>query len=195
MNNKVILVKLMDQNRQTGHRYKLTTWRKGFRPPRLSGRGDLCSPGFYHAYDHILLAVLHNPIHADFINPRAYEIECVPEDVYRLDGQMKVGFTAGQTLSEIAVPEIALEQRLRYAIGIACAVYPDHNYRSWAAGWIDGTDRSTKAARAAAWTAAWAAAWAWATEGLSNIDLLHIAKWAMTDDPLSALLGESEGKP
>lgn len=221
MDNKVMLVKLMDQNRQTGHRYTVTTWRKGFRPPRLSGQGDLCSPGYYHAYEHILLAVLHNPIHADFINPRAYKIECDPEDIYRLDGQMKVGFTTGLTLSEVAVPEIALEQRVRYAIGIACAVYPDNNYRLWADRWMDGTDQSARAAwaawaatwgtaRAAAWAAkaaeaatwaAWAArgvaettakAAAWVAEGSpnTNIDLLPIAHWAMTDEPLSTLFGE-----
>jgi hypothetical protein len=161
MSENVILYKLTDQNHQTGHRHVLTTWRKGFRPPRLSGEGPLCGSGWHHAYDHSLLAVLHNPIHADFEDPRCYKIKVHEDDIGRHDGQMKVGFAAGETLEEIDLPKVTTEQQVRYAIGIAVTVYPHDEYLQWATGWIDGTDRTGESASRVA-RAAWAAKAEWA---------------------------------
>ena len=89
----MIVYKLTSQQRLTHGGMK---WpRKGFRPPRLTGEGGLCSPGWYHAYEHPLLAVLHNPIHGDIQNPRCFSIEVAADDIGRLDGQMKLGFKTG----------------------------------------------------------------------------------------------------
>ena len=40
-----------------------------------TGKGELCGPGWIHAYEHPLVAVLMNPIHANFQNPRLWEAE------------------------------------------------------------------------------------------------------------------------
>ena len=155
----MILYKLTDQNRQTGHGHTVTTWRKGFRPSRLSGEGLLCGSGWYHAYDTPLLAVLHNSIHAGFLNPRCCTVEVVEQDTGRLDGQIKVGFTTGLVTSWIALPEVTLDQRVRYAILCSLkASYLEPAYLQWAVAWWDGTDKSVAAAESAAWAAEWAAA-------------------------------------
>ena len=40
-----------------------------------TGEGELCGPGWIHAYEHPLIAVLLNPIHANIQNPRLWEAE------------------------------------------------------------------------------------------------------------------------
>ena len=45
-----------------------TKWSLGF-TLCTSGAGDLCGPGFIHAYTDPLLAVFLNPIHADILDP------------------------------------------------------------------------------------------------------------------------------
>jgi len=48
---------------------------------------DLCSSSWFHCYDHPLLAVLLNPIHANFKNPLLFEVE--------VDGNLIYGETDG----------------------------------------------------------------------------------------------------
>src|SRR5690554_5166757 len=38
-----------------------------------TGKGELCGPGYIHAYEHPLIAVLLNPVHGYFKNPRMWE--------------------------------------------------------------------------------------------------------------------------
>ena len=192
-----IVFKLTDENRQTGHGWKVTTWRKGFRPPVLTGEGGLCSTAYYHGYDHPLLAILHNAAHANFHNPRMYRLEV--DVVYRLDSQMKIGFTSGVVLDEIKCPEVSLNQRVRYALGIACLDYQDESFKAFADRWISSEDHTLTAAEAKAAWAAWAAVRAaeaaetnMPTPRRNRIDLIRIAEWAMTDEPLSVLLGEEQ---
>ena len=221
----MIIYKLTRQNRTTRDGFKYPP--KGKRLPELSGKGGLCSSGFYHGYAHPLLSVLHAPIHVDVDYIKMIEIE-VPE-VYA-PNQMKLGFTTGTVGKVIPLPKITLEQKIRYGIGCACFVHKEKPFRKWADNWISGKDRSKRAARAivrvvravwvaeaaetdwvdwaaqAAWTtakvaceadwsaedAAWAVARAatFATVARKDLDLIRIAEWAMTDEPLSELLGE-----
>jgi hypothetical protein len=143
------LYKLTDQQRYTGHNHIKTRWRVGFRPPRLSGDGELCSGSWYHAYDHPLLAVFHNPIHAGFTSPRCCTVEVAGDDVGRLDGPLKVGFRTGRVTGWVDLPEVTPVQRVAYGIYCALIVYDDSDYVGWAEQWLSGEDRSWKAARAA----------------------------------------------
>jgi len=208
----MIVYKLIRQDRTTRYGFKYPP--KGERLPELSGRGDLCSDGFYHGYAHPLLAVLHAPLHVEADYTKMIEIE-VPE-VYAPD-QMKLGFTTGVVGKVIPLPKVTDEQKIRYAIGSACSICQKKSFREWADNWISGKDRSRRAVKAAKLTVssdAWddkAAFWVikaimtaenawfakfivgaaraavWAAWG--NLDLIRIAEWAVTNEPLSELLG------
>lgn len=119
-----------------------------------TGEGGLCGPGWIHAYEHPLIAVLMNPIHSNFKNPRLWEAE---GEVGLRDGQLKCGCATLTTIREIPLPKITAEMRARFAILCAKDVCACHAWNAWADKWISGEDRSAAAARAAA-DAAWKAA-------------------------------------
>jgi hypothetical protein len=167
-----IFYKLTDQNGYTRARYpNACLWGPGV-TQHGTGEGDLCGPGFIHAYKHPLLAVLLNPIHANIQSPRLWEAE---GEIAKDDKGLKVGCVSLTTLRELPLPVVTDEQRVRFAILCAKEVVSDRAWNHWADKWLDGTDRSAAAAAAAArkackaWTAAWparkarvalAAAWA-----------------------------------
>jgi hypothetical protein len=110
--------------------------------------GPLCGPGWIHFYDDPLLAVFLNPVHADFSNPRLWECEVSGE--IRNDRGLKFGAQTLTTLWEITpVPEVTLEQRIRFAIFCALEVCKDPGFVRWADRWLDSSDRSSESARAA----------------------------------------------
>lgn len=127
-----------------------------------AGTGDLCSDRYIHAYEHPLLAVLMNPIHANFDRPRLWEAE---GEVVTRDGQLKCGCVELTTIREIPVPVMTTDQRVEFAIRCALAVYNETSFVAWANKWLDGADRSAARAAWAAGAAARAAeAAAWAAE-------------------------------
>ena len=136
-----------------------TRWAPGVTHVATGAGTGLCSDGFIHGCEHPLLALLHNPIHGNFQRPRLWE--CESDDEPLRDGQMKLGVKSLTCIREMPVPEITLEQRVRYGILCAKAVYADPAWNRWADGWLDGTDRS-------AWAAAEAAEAAWAATRAAN---------------------------
>ena len=152
----ITLYKLTDRDGQTRND---TQWGPGVSHSG-TGKGELCGPGWIHAYEHPLIAVLLNPIHANFQSPRLWEAE---GEVGLRDGQLKCGCKALTTIREIPLPAVTTEMRVRF--GILCAkevcAYPAWN--AWADRWLSGGDRSEAAAGAAS-EAAWAAQAAWAAE-------------------------------
>ena len=111
------------------------------------GSGDMCGPGWLHAYTHPLLAVLFNPIHANFSNPLLWECE---GEIGKNDRGLKVGCTRLTTLRRIPLPEISTEQRVKFAILCALKVCAGDKFVQWANAWLDGSDRSEKSAARAA---------------------------------------------
>ena len=199
------LYKLTDEHGRTKNK---TQWGPGV-THEATGSPDqhICSNEWIHAYEHPLLAVLLNPIHADFHPPRLWEAEGV---VGKKDGQLKCGCRSLTTVREIPVPEITLQQRVRFAILCAKQVCSDEDWNQWADAWLSGADRSREAAQAAeeaaaAWAqaadwaaqAAKAAAWAeasraeaWqaasaraAREAILSINLISIAEQAIAEEP------------
>jgi len=157
-----IIYKLTDKEMRTynGYQWKLNEWHE------TSGEGGLCGPGWLHGYEHPWLAVIHNPIHADIVNPRLFECECRGE--IEREGLLKCGVTRLRLVRELELPEITGEQRIAYGIYCAKKVYTDEKWNNWADAWLEGKDRSAdsaasaasaaRAPREAAWAAAWAAA-------------------------------------
>ena len=185
------LYKLTDANAQT---YNKTQWGEGI-THEGTGEGDLCGPGWIHAYTDPLLAVLLNPIHGDFKSPRLWEAE---GEVGKEDLGLKVGCKKLTTTSEIPLPVITIEQKVKFAIYCALEVYQEPSFITWANEWLENKDRSRAstaawaaadataawAAAAAAWAAAdadaAAAAWAaWAASRAKVINLPKIASEAM----------------
>jgi hypothetical protein len=118
-----------------------------------TGEGELCGWGWIHAYEHPLIAVLMNPIHAKFKNPRLWEAE---GEIAIRDGQIKCGCKTLTVIREIPLPAITTEMRVRFAILCAKEVCADLSWNAWADRWLSGEDRSAEAAWAWA-AAAWAA--------------------------------------
>lgn len=147
-------------------------------------RQPLCSNAYIHAYEHPLLAVLHDPIGANF-GPTAHLWEAESDDEPLRDRQMKLGVRSLMTLRRIELPEVTTEQRVRYAILCGKAVYHEPSWTTWADNWLSGVDRGRSsadaadvAARAVAQAAADAADAAWAR--VVDIDLIAIALEAVS---------------
>jgi len=117
-----------------------------------TGEGELCGPGWIHAYEHPLLAILHNPIHANFDPTTMHLWECEGE-ISKRDGQIKCGCKTLRTIREMPVPAVTLEQRVKYAILCALKVNTDAGFSAWAAAWLSGQDRTGQSAERMAWAA------------------------------------------
>jgi len=192
--------KLTNQKLQTykGFQWKIGKWVKA------EGKSDaLCTNGWLHCYEHPLLAVLHNPIHADFIYPRLFEVEVRGRGLF--NGQVKCGFREMRIVKEIQLPKIAPVQKIAYGILCAKQIYKNKKWNKWADNWLNGTNRNHAAAVAAAYAttdayavaAAYAAAYAAAAVAdaaavaaaaaaavaaaayAQSIDLVEIAEQAM----------------
>ena len=126
--------------------YGKTMWGPGVTHTAIGDiAGGLCSDAYIYVYEHPLLAVLHDPIGANF-GPTAHLWECKSDDEPLREGQMKLGVRSLTTLHQIPLPEITPEQRVRYAILCAKAVYTNPRWLIWADSWLDGTDRAARAA-------------------------------------------------
>ena len=136
-----------------------TQWGPGVRHEAKDPRnGGLCGPGWIHAYEDPLLAVLHDPIHGRYLRHGARLWECETDDADPLrEGQMQIGVWSLTTMREIEVPQPSLEQRVRYAhlcAGRTC----DRQWGGWARWSTDQFDRSSHSATLAAEEAATRAA-------------------------------------
>ena len=149
-----------------------------------TGEGELCGPGWIHAYEHPLVAVLMNPIHANFQNPRLWEAE---GEVGLRDGQIKCGCKTLTTIREIPLPSITTEMRVRFAILCAKGVCACPSWNAWADRWLSGEDRSedaSEAASKAAWAVQAAAAWAASAASVAYRSVAYLSeayrpRWAV----------------
>ena len=145
------LYKLTDKNNYT---FNDTLWGKNVSHSG-TGEGDLCSPGWIHAYLSPELAVLLNPSHVGFSNPKLWEAE---GEVSLNDNGLKVGCKTLTTIRQIPLPEFTINQIIAFGIYCALEVYKEESFVAWAEGWLSGKDRSKKAANTAWVTARSAAA-------------------------------------
>ena len=146
--------KLTNQNLQT---YEGCQWELGFKKT-TSGEGGLCNAGWLHYYHSPLLAVLFNPIHADIVNPRLFEIKA--EGKHLDDNGLKGGCTEMTLVKELKLPEVTLTQKIAFGILCVKEIVEDVAWNLWADKWLSGEDRSKDAADAAYAAYAGAAAYA-----------------------------------
>ena len=190
----MIRYKLTDENGKTQNN---TTWGDG-KEYRTKGGGDLCTDKWLHCYSHPLLAVLLNPIHADFKNPKMCKVECSGKE--KTDG-LKWGYTRMKFVRWIDVPIISENQKIAFGILCAKQIYKNKDWNKWANNWLKNKDRTVIAANlaatyataiAATYAAAYAICAAYAAaraaacttadaaaRDKTNIDFILIAKKAM----------------
>ena len=202
------IYKLTDMNMKTygGYPWVLGKWN------RTSGKGDLCGPGWLHAYTSPVLAELLDPIHANFREYRVFRGEASGPVIS--DRGLKVGYTNMRITEELPRLHITTENRIRFGIACACKVYTSAEYRAWAGRWVSGADRTEAAARTAetavraartaraavraartaeaTWATEAAAEAAWAAEAAAEaavgLPLCDLATWAVGNDDLTAIL-------
>ena len=199
------LYKLTDQD---GTTYKGSTLWGVNTTNKAKGKGKkLCTEDVIHAYEDPYLAILVNPAHADIHNPKLWEAK---GKVVVEDG-LKVGCKSLTTIKELPVPEITIEQKVKFAIYCSLEVYKEKSFVKWAEDWLSGKDRNkdaaayaaaayaaaaadayaaaaaadAAAARAAAYAAAAAAARAAAARAAADIDFVKLARKAVgLEDPV-----------
>jgi hypothetical protein len=122
-----------------------TKWEIGV-PITIAKEGvKMCSDQVLHCYNHPMLAVIFNPIHVNIHNPKLFEIEV--DKIVNTDG-LKFASKSQTLIKEISLPEIAIEQRVEFAIKTVKLVYKNGSWNSWADKWLDGSDRTVHAAYA-----------------------------------------------
>ena len=159
--------KLTDHNGQTRGP---TQWGENITHKAVGSSDRLCTESWIHFYRDPILAVLMNPIHARFSNPRLWE-GFVPEGE-ELHEPLKSGSRIFTTTREITLPRITRTQRTIFGILCAKVMYHDSAWNTWADNYISGKDRSPASAAAAAYAAAYAAS---AAEDTNFIELAHKA--------------------
>ena len=167
-----------------------TKWEIGTTITILKPGKEMCTDQVLHCYNHPLLAVFLNPIHADIKNPLLFEIKV--DEIVNSDG-LKFASKSQTLLKEISLPEISTDQRIASSIKIAKTVYKDEKWNEWADKWLSGEDHSiTPAANAAAlyanatdvyasavaFAAANAAANARSDSANTNADVANVAMYA-----------------
>jgi len=136
-----ILYKLTNRR---GRTYGGCQWGEGVEHT-ASGEGELCGPGYLHAYTHPLMASLMNMAHGQYRCPLLWESRgCVGKN----DHGLKVGCTWLRTIKRLPMPQISTKQRVRFAILCALAAGGcKRSWRRWAKQWLSGEDRTAKSAR------------------------------------------------
>jgi hypothetical protein len=113
----------------------------------------MCTDQVLHCYNHPLLAVILNSVHANIKNPLLFEISV--DKIVASDG-LKFASKSQTLIKEIPLPEISLEQKIEFGIRVAKTIYTEKKWNEWADKWLDGSDRSKESAAYA--VAAYAAA-------------------------------------
>jgi len=183
MKNKIVF-KLTEKNGRTKGD---TQWGNNVSHTAKGNSKKLCSNGWIHYYTHPLLAVLLNPIHADFKSPKLWEAEASGEIINK---PLKSGCKTLTTIREIPLPKISRVQRVAFGILCTKEVCKNEVWNKWADKWLSGEDRSNESANAAdyanaasydAYAADYAAADAAdAADANKSINFIALAEKAMT---------------
>lgn len=149
-----------------------TQWQIGV-PVTIQKEGvEMCTDQVLHCYNHPLLAVLLNPIHANISNPKLFEISV--DKIVANDG-LKFASKSQTLIGEISLPQINTKQKIEFAIKVAKLVYKAPKWNLWADSWLNGSDRSKESAADARAAAADAALAAWAAADAADA---AAAAWA-----------------
>jgi len=136
------LYKLTDEQGRTraGEDNELT-WAVGVEHKTAGTGTRLCTADVIHAYEHPLIAVLMNPVHAMF-NPATMRLFVAEGEIVAREGQLKCGVHALKVVEEIPVPTLTNKQRVKFVILCAKMVCKDfgglggeYSWNIWADIW------------------------------------------------------------
>jgi len=130
------LYKFTDEKDQT---YNECQWGENI-TVETSGIGEMCSKGFTHWYIDARLAVIFNPIHGDY-NLKTAHLWKGEGEIIKNDG-LKIGCKKATTIKKITIPDITIEQKIKFAIYCALEVYTEYSFIKWANNWLLGKNRS-----------------------------------------------------
>lgn len=101
--------KLTNRNLQThnGFQWTLKEWYT-IDPICRARTEHLCTTAWFHCYNHPIIAVLLNPIHADIEKPRLFR--CNVKGMKKTDSGLKFGFTYMRLAEELTLPEVTAAQ-------------------------------------------------------------------------------------
>ena len=103
--------KLMDAQMRTFNR--TCQWALGV-TKTVTGRGDMCGPGWLHSYRDPLLAVLLDPIHGNYgSDARLFKVECGGR--VKQDRGLKFGNAKQTLVEEVVLPRVTIWQRVQFA--------------------------------------------------------------------------------
>jgi hypothetical protein len=100
------LYKLTDENMCT---YNNTQWVLGEWKETDGEQQRLCTDSWLHAYESPFIAVLMNPDHRNFTNPRLFEAE--GDGYYLDDNGLKCGVSKLRLVKEIPLPVVTNKQK------------------------------------------------------------------------------------
>ena len=175
--------KLTNKNGKTKNN---TQWGPNITHSSTGNHKSLCSNGWIHFYTNPFIAVLMNPIHADFKSPKLWECETSGEELHE---ELKSGCKTLTTIKEIPLPEISNVQRIAFSILCVKEIYKNKEWNDWADKWLTGEDRSERSAYTARTDAAvnsasaaiYAASSADAASSINiKINFIELANKAMT---------------
>ena len=113
----------------------------------------LCTSAWIHFYDHPLLAVLHNPVHANYKPFLLWEAEA--RGPFKREEQMKGGCKSLTTIKIIEPPNVTPVNRVAYGIHCALAVYEEKSFQEWAEKWLTNKNRTALAPERWRWPWPW----------------------------------------
>jgi hypothetical protein len=132
--------KLTDKNMKTFN--GTTQWRLGVTKTSKT-LGSMCAPGGFHAYESPELAVLMNPIHANFELPRLFEAVASGRFISE---PLKIKYQNLKLIKELELPEFTLNQKIYFAIQCSWGIGKESEFVTWAKNWISGKDRGSESA-------------------------------------------------
>ena len=131
-------MQLYKLTRHNGTTYNGTEWGPGVQHTVPGGYQGICGAGWLHAYEDPLLAVLHNPVHANFTDFRLWEAKGGGR-VSRDEG-MKIMVTTLSTIQEIPAPVVTQRARLTYGLLVLRAIAKDDRFSQEVDKWVAGED-------------------------------------------------------
>ena len=123
------------------------TWAVGVEHKTAGTGRRLCTADVIHAYEHPLIAVLMNPVHAMF-NPATMRLFVAEGEVVARDA-FNCGVHSLKITEEISIPTLPLEFMVLLAIWAARHTCLDDSWNQWAENWLNNQNRSEKAAAGA----------------------------------------------
>ncbi len=117
---------------------------------------SLCSDEWIYFYRDPIIAILLNPIHANFNNPKLWKCKTSGEELHEA---LKSGCKTLTTLEELPLPHVTDIQRIAFAILCAKEVCKDNKWNIWADKWLLAEDRTHTAIYSATYDATYDAAY------------------------------------